>query len=131
LYVGAYYVYDYIAGGDVSLTDNFGAKVSLSPLASTGRAVMNVGTNIGVQDNTRIYFDFEKSFGGDITTDYQVNLGVRYSFGESNGYTPISAIKTKIAPLKVSGEKPQEQPSQENTSSEEKTDTNKTEQKAQ
>ena len=131
LYVGAYYVYDYIAGGDVSLTDNFGAKVSLSPLASTGRAVMNVGTNIGVQDNTRIYFDFEKSFGGDITTDYQVNLGVRYSFGESNGYTPISAIKTKIAPLKVSDEKPQEQPSQENTSSEEKTDTNKTEQKAQ
>ena len=101
LYVGAYYVYDYIAGGDVSLTDNFGAKVSLSPLASTARAVMNVGTNIGVQDNTRIYFDFEKSFGGDITTDYQVNLGVRYSFGESNGYTPAVAKAKEVAPLKV------------------------------
>ena len=101
LYVGAYYVYDYIAGGDVSLTDNFGAKVSLSPLASTGRAVMNVGTNIGVQDNTRIYFDFEKSFGGSITTDYQVNLGVRYSFGESNGYTPAVAKAKEVAPLKV------------------------------
>ena len=90
-----------IAGGDVSLTDNFGAKVSLSPLASTGRAVMNVGTNIGVQDNTRIYFDFEKSFGGDITTEYQVNLGVRYSFGESNGYTPAVAKAKEVAPLKV------------------------------
>ena len=112
LYVGAYYVYDYIAGGDVSLTDNFGAKVSLSPLASTGRAVMNVGTNIGVQDNTRIYFDFEKSFGGDITTDYQVNLGVRYSFGESNGYMPKGTkIETK-APLRVEETKEKQEQTQ-------------------
>ena len=112
LYVGAYYVYDYIAGGDVSLTDNFGAKVSLSPLASTGRAVMNVGTNIGVQDNTRIYFDFEKSFGGSITTDYQVNLGVRYSFGESNGYTPKGTkIETK-APLRVEETKEKQEQTQ-------------------
>ena len=112
LYVGAYYVYDYIAGGDVSLTDNFGAKVSLSPLASTGRAVMNVGTNIGVQDNTRIYFDFEKSFGGSITTDYQVNLGVRYSFGESNGYMPKGTkIETK-APLRVEETKEKQEQTQ-------------------
>ena len=131
VYLGTYYSYDYISGGEISLVTDLGTKGNLKPLSSTGRFELNVGTNIQVQNNTRIYFDFEKSFGGDITTDYQVNLGVRYSFGESNGYTPISAIKTKIAPLKVSDEKPQEQPSQENTSSEEKTDTNKTEQKAQ
>ena len=131
VYLGIYYSYDYINGGEISLVTDLGTKGNLKPLSSTGRFELNVGTNIGVQDNTRIYFDFEKSFGGDITTDYQVNFGVRYSFGESNGYTPISAIKTKTAPLKVSDEKPQEQPSQENTSSEEKTDTNKTEQKAQ
>ena len=131
VYLGTYYSYDYISGGEISLVTDLGTKGNLKPLSSTGRFELNVGTNIGVQDNTRIYFDFEKSFGGDITTDYQVNLGVRYSFGECNGYTPISAIKTKTAPLKVSDKKPQEQPSQENTSSEEKTDTNKTEQKAQ
>ena len=131
VYLGTYYSYDYISGGEISLVTDLGTKGKLTPLSSTGRFELNVGTNIEVQSNTRIYFDFEKSFGGDITTEYQVNLGVRYSFGESNGYTPISAIKTKIAPLKVSDEKPQEQPSQENTSSEEKTDTNKTEQKAQ
>ena len=131
VYLGTYYSYDYISGGEISLVTDLGTKGNLKPLSSTGKFELNVGTNIEVQNNTRIYFDFEKSFGGSITTDYQVNLGVRYSFGESNGYTPISAIKTKIAPLKVSDEKPQEQPSQENTSSEEKTDTNKTEQKAQ
>ena len=131
VYLGTYYSYDYISGGEISLVTDLGTKGNLKPLSSTGKFELNVGTNIEVQNNTRIYFDFEKSFGGDITTEYQVNLGVRYSFGESNGYTPISAIKTKIAPLKVSDEKPQEQPSQENTSSEEKTDTNKTEQKAQ
>ena len=131
VYLGTYYAYDYIEGGDISLMTNLGKGVNLQALASTGRFEMNIGTNVEIKDNTRLYFDFERSFGGDITTDYQVNLGVRYSFGESNGYTPISAIKTKIAPLKVGDEKPQEQPSQENTSSEEKTDTNKTEQKAQ
>ena len=132
VYVGAFYEYDYVTGGDATLITNLGTESSTSgTIASDGRVVMNVGTNMTIKDNTRIYFDFESSFAGKINTDYQVNVGVRYSFGESNGYTPISAIKTKIAPLKVSGEKPQEQPSQENTSSEEKTDTNKTEQKAQ
>ena len=131
VYLGTFYEFDYISGGDITMTTNLGSTNSINSLSPDGRVVMNVGTNVEIYDNTRIYFDFESSFAGKIRTDYQVNIGARYSFGESNGYTPISAIKTKIAPLKVSDEKPQEQPSQENTSSEEKTDTNKTEQKAQ
>ena len=102
VYVGAFYEYDYVTGGDVTLTTNLGGESSTSgTTASDGRVVMNVGTNMTIKDNTRIYFDFEKSFGGSITTDYQVNLGVRYSFGESNGYTPAVAKAKEVAPLKV------------------------------
>ncbi|RDU74687.1 hypothetical protein CQA57_01150, partial [Helicobacter anseris] len=75
VYLGTYFVGDYIAGGKVSLTSNLGTNVSLSPLASTGRFVMNVGSNFSIKENHRIYFDFERSFGGLITTNYQVNLG--------------------------------------------------------
>ena len=101
VYLGTYYSYDYISGGEINLTTNSGTNANLKPLSSTGRFELNVGTNIEVQNNTRIYFDFEKSFGGSITTDYQVNLGVRYSFGESNGYTPAVAKAKEVAPLKV------------------------------
>ena len=68
--------------------------LSLSPLASTARFVLNLGTNFKIKDNTRIYFDFERSFGGRITTDYQLNLGVRYSFGTS-AYTPYAEANTQ------------------------------------
>ena len=58
------------------------------------RFVLNLGTNFKIKDNTRIYFDFERSFGGKITTDYQLNLGVRYSFGTS-AYTPYTEANTQ------------------------------------
>ena len=79
-YLGAFAVSDIFMGGGVSMTTNNGTA-SLKPLTSTARFVLNLGTNFKIKDNTRIYFDFERSFGGKITTDYQVNLGVRYSFG--------------------------------------------------
>ncbi|RDU72167.1 autotransporter outer membrane beta-barrel domain-containing protein [Helicobacter brantae] len=107
VYVGAFYEYDYLNGGDVTLTTNLGGVNSLqSSLASDGRVVMNVGTNMTIKDNTRIYFDFEKSFAGKINTDYQVNVGVRYSFGENTSYTPMG-VKKEVAPLKVSDENTQ------------------------
>ncbi|MCE3049209.1 autotransporter outer membrane beta-barrel domain-containing protein, partial [Helicobacter kayseriensis] len=65
---------------------------------------LNVGTNISIKDNVRIYADFERSFGGDIVTEYQVNLGVRYSFGEGT-YTPKPIVtqekETLQAPVKL------------------------------
>ena len=57
---------------------------------------MNLGTNIAIKDDHRIYFDFERSFGGSIITQYQFNLGYRYSFGESK-YTPYSGVSTDMS----------------------------------
>ena len=101
VYLGTFYEFDYISGGDITMTTNLGSTNSINSLSSDGRVVMNVGTNVEIYDNTRIYFDFESSFAGKIRTDYQVNIGARYSFGESNGYTPAVAKAKEVAPLKV------------------------------
>ena len=99
-YLGTYFVGDYIAGGDISLTSNLNKTISLTPLNSTARFTMNLGTNIAIKDDHRIYFDFERSFGGSIITQYQFNLGYRYSFGESK-YTPYSGVSTVGSDAKV------------------------------
>ena len=95
LYLGTYFVSDVIAGGDIFMQSNL-SQASFKALESTARFVLNLGTNFKIKDNTRIYFDFERSFGGKITTDYQLNLGVRYSFGTSK-YTPYTET-TQEAP---------------------------------
>ena len=94
LYLGTYFVGDFITGGDISITTDSKKTLSFKPLASDMRFVLNLGTNFKIKDNTRIYFDFERSFGGRITTDYQLNLGVRYSFGTSK-YTPYTEANTQ------------------------------------
>ncbi|RDU73196.1 hypothetical protein CQA57_05345, partial [Helicobacter anseris] len=57
--------------------------------------------NFSIKENHRIYFDFERSFGGLITTNYQVNLGYRYSFGASK-YTPYNEVETQTIDTKTS-----------------------------
>lgn len=80
-YVGSFYEFDYIYGGDISLqTTNLSSSYHSSPLFDP-RCLINLGVNIQAYENVRIYFDFEKSFLGRIEKDYQVSLGVRYSFG--------------------------------------------------
>ena len=106
IYLGAFYEYDYVNGGDITFrTDQITQDTAnnLSHLQSDGRVVLNIGTNMNIKENIRIYFDFEKSFMGKINTDYQVNLGVRYSFGENAGYAPVPQpiVEEKKAPLKI------------------------------
>ena len=83
LYAGLSYEYDYLKGGDIELTPNVGnATTTKSALSSDGRGVLNLGTNITLKDDIRLYADFQSSFGGKINTDYQINIGARFSFGE-------------------------------------------------
>lgn len=77
------YTYDYISGGDTTYeSSSSNSETFANPIKSDGRFVLNVGSNIDIKDATRLYLDFEKSFGGKINTNYQINVGVRYSFGE-------------------------------------------------
>ena len=79
MYVGAFYEYDYIEGGNATATVT-GVSNPLDHLSSNGRAIVNVGSNIGLTKNARIYIDIEKSFGDKQRTFMQFNLGARYSF---------------------------------------------------
>lgn len=91
-YVGSFYEFDYIYGGDISLqTTNLSSSHHSSPLFDP-RCLINLGFNIQAYESVRIYFDFEKSFLGRIEKDYQVSLGVRYSFG---GEAPKIGRRTK------------------------------------
>ncbi|RDU71718.1 autotransporter outer membrane beta-barrel domain-containing protein [Helicobacter brantae] len=76
------YTYDYISGGDITSESASNSEKLFNSVKSDGRFVLNVGSNIDIKDATRLYLDFEKSFGGKINTNYQINVGVRYSFGE-------------------------------------------------
>ena len=85
-----------------SLTTNLGGASERSgAISSDGRVVGNVGVNVSVKDHTRFYFDIEKSFGGKINTEYQINVGVRYSFGENHHYIPQTKPQRESPPLKI------------------------------
>ena len=82
LYLGTYYAYDAILNGNTNMLTSNGTQQGFNGIKSNGRFVLNVGTDVQVQDKTKFYVDFEKSFGNMMQTDYQVSVGVRFGFGE-------------------------------------------------
>lgn len=80
-YLGMYYIYDYLAGGDVSYLTNNNSQASYQAMKSNGRFVLNIGANAELEKNIRVYFDFEKSFGNVMRIEYQFNFGVRIGLG--------------------------------------------------
>ena len=76
VYARASYLYDFdgetetqFVGGD-PIKEDFGG----------GWWEVGVGANINLSKATYIYADIEKTFGGEVDTNWQWNLGVRYSF---------------------------------------------------
>ena len=102
VYVGAFYEYDYVEGGSSDVGVGSGATNTLTPLSSSGRAVVNVGSNIALTENARLYIDVEKSFGDKFKTHMQFNFGARYSFGEKAPTALSQENKSENTPLKVS-----------------------------
>ena len=102
VYVGAFYEYDYVEGGSSDVGVGSGATNTLTPLSSSGRAVVNVGSNIALTENARLYIDVEKSFGDKFKTHMQFNFGARYSFGEKAPTALSQENKSENTSLKVS-----------------------------
>lgn len=80
LYVGGFYEYDYINGGNTQALSKSGVSNPLDSVQSNGRAMLNIGSNIGLTENARLYIDVEKSFGDKQKTFMQFNFGARYGF---------------------------------------------------
>lgn len=80
LYLGAFYEYDFVDGGSNQISLGSGATTNLGSLTSNGRVILNLGSNIELNEKTRMYIDVEKSFGDKLRTHLQFNFGARYSF---------------------------------------------------
>lgn len=79
VYVRASYLYDF--DGETNVTfSNEGASESFSEDLGGGWFEFGIGTNINLSDATYLYFDVEKTTGGEVDTNWQWNAGVRYSF---------------------------------------------------
>lgn len=80
IYLRASYLYDFNGETGVTLTNAEGRERSFDQDLGGGWCEVGVGTNINLSDATHLYFDIEKTYGGDITTDWKWNAGIRYSF---------------------------------------------------
>ena len=76
IYARASYLYDF--DGETKAVLN-GIETLKNDLGGSWWEV-GIGTNINLSKATYVYADVEKTFGGEVDTNWQWNLGVRYSF---------------------------------------------------
>ena len=80
IYLRASYLYDFDGETGVTFTNAEGRERSFDQDLGGGWCEVGIGTNINLSDATHLYFDIEKTYGGDIPTDWKWNAGIRYSF---------------------------------------------------
>lgn len=79
VYVKASYLYDFDGDTSVKMTDGKNSAVYNQDLGG-GWFEVGIGTNINLSETSHLYFDVEKTYGGDIETPWQWNAGVRFDF---------------------------------------------------
>ena len=78
VYVRASYLYDF--DGESMVTMSGAGTASFKQDLGGGWWEVGVGTNLNLSEATHLYFDVEKTYGGDVATPWQWNAGVRWSF---------------------------------------------------
>lgn len=78
VYVRASYLYDF--DGESTVTMSGAGAASFEQDLGGGWWEVGVGTNLNLSEATHMYFDVEKTFGGNVATPWQWNAGVRWSF---------------------------------------------------
>ncbi len=79
VYVKASYLYDFDGDTNVKMKDVKNSAVYDQDLGG-GWFEVGIGTNINLSETSHLYFDVEKTYGGDIETPWQWNAGVRFDF---------------------------------------------------
>ena len=79
VYARASYLYDFDGETDVTFSKEDVTRGFKQDLGG-GWWEVGVGTNINLSDATHLYFDVEKTYGGNVATPWQWNAGVRWSF---------------------------------------------------
>ena len=78
VYLRASYLYDF--DGETSVTMSKGASTTFEQDLGGGWWEVGVGTNMMLSKATHLYFDVEKTYGGNVATPWQWNAGMRWSF---------------------------------------------------
>ena len=73
-------VHDFGDDNVFSITDKYGKTYKDISNLKDSWYELSVGGNVKFNNNTYVYADLEKTFGGDIQTKWRYNFGVRYSF---------------------------------------------------
>ena len=79
VYARASYLYDFDGETDVTFSKERVTRGFKQDLGG-GWWEVGVGTNLNLSEATHLYFDVEKTYGGDVATPWQWNAGVRWSF---------------------------------------------------
>ena len=79
VYVRASYLYDFDGETDVAYSFK-GMEQGFEQDLGGGWWEVGVGTNLNLSEATHLYFDVEKTYGGNVATPWQWNAGVRWSF---------------------------------------------------
>lgn len=79
VYARASYLYDFDGESKVRFAQD-GVERTLKQDLGGSWWEVGLGTNINLSQATYLYADVEKTFGGEVDTQWQWNLGIRYSF---------------------------------------------------
>lgn len=80
LRMGLGYAMDLNKSSDILLKSNLSQKEEIISGDKYKRGFANIGTNVYFDKNTRLNFEYERSFGGDLKINHQINATLRYSF---------------------------------------------------
>ncbi|RDU70443.1 autotransporter outer membrane beta-barrel domain-containing protein [Helicobacter brantae] len=83
LSVGGLYEYHSFYGGEIDYLSNSGARAKSNPYTSNQQGILSVGMNVSIKESSRLYMEFEKSFGGKILRDFSLNFGARFALGKA------------------------------------------------
>ena len=79
IYARASYLYDFDGETEVTMSHSGISDVYEQDLGG-GWFEVGLGANINLSAATHLYFDVEKTYGGDVATPWQWSAGIRYSF---------------------------------------------------
>lgn len=80
--VGGFYAFHSFYGGERMYLSSSGSSVSNKPYTNNHQGILNVGIDLAIKERSRLFFDFEKSFGGKLLKDFSLNFGARFALGK-------------------------------------------------
>ena len=82
LNAGGFYAFHSFYGGERMYLSSLGTRVSNNPYSNNHQGILNVGIDLSIKERSKLYFDFEKSFGGKLIKDFSLNFGARFALGK-------------------------------------------------